>query len=313
VSHYEVLVHVLWEALGGYWTSPREGWRAAVAEDDRLDLRPLAVLHPASRLVPEWAAPLQQPGEERLRDALRRVRATPHDAIAAELGRMYGDAPPPSLRPFLTSPAAALECFARAAEDFWDKHLAHRWPAIRSIAEREVLQVGAALVSPAGQGALNGLHPRISFDGDAVLIQGRAGLVRTEVGDRTLLLIPTVAADDALSVHLDQPGVVQIAYAARGGGELWARQPAGHAEELVALLGEARARVLLAVRRPATTTALAPRLSSSPAAVSFHLQALSRIGLVDRVRQGRRVYYRTSDRGAALIALFLDRESRVPG
>jgi DNA-binding PadR family transcriptional regulator len=30
------------------------------------------------------------------------------------------------------------------------------------------------------------------------------------------------------------------------------------------------------------------------------------MGLVDKTRRGRRVYYRTTPRGAALIALFLD-------
>ena len=39
VSQYEVLVHVLWEALGGYWNSPREGWRLLVGSGHCADRR----------------------------------------------------------------------------------------------------------------------------------------------------------------------------------------------------------------------------------------------------------------------------------
>jgi DNA-binding transcriptional ArsR family regulator len=304
VSQYEVLVHVVSEALGGYWPAPSDGWRSVASEDRRVDLRPLRVLHPASRRTPEWIAPIQDAGETALGETLRRVRMTPPDAVAAELAAMYPGGLPPELRPFVTTPTAALERFARAVEDFWDKHVRLRWPTIKSIVDREVLVTSAALMTKPE--ALNRVHPRFSFGADEVVLRGCGRVVRASVGARTVLLVPTVAADDALIVHLDEPDVLQVGYAARGGAELWSDEPARHEREFSALLGDSRAHVLAALRRPATTSALAARLHSSPANISFHLQALARMGLVDKTRRGRRVYYRTTPRGAALIALFLD-------
>jgi len=306
VSQYEVLVHVVWETLGRYWPGGTDGW-CSIVGGPRADFRPLAPLHPPGRLVPEWLAPVQHPGENTLAENLDRVRRTPPGAIAAELASMYPHGPPPQLRPYAHDPAAALERFTRAVQDFWDQHLRVRWPAMRSILEREVLMTGAALVSTQGQHALGGLSPRIGVDEQGFVIRGCERIVRAAVDDRTVLLVPTVAGPDALSGHLDQPGVLQLAYAARGSDELWASEPVSHAQELTALLGASRARILVAVRRPETTSDLAVRLGRSPANVSFHLQGLARMGLVDKNRRGRRVLYRATPRGASLVALFLDR------
>ena len=215
VSQYEVLVHVVSEALGRYWPAPADGWRSVASEDRRVDLRPLRVLHPASRRIPEWIAPIQDAGETTLGETLRRVRMTPPDAVAAELAAMYPGGLPPELRSFVTTPTAALERFARAVEDLWDKHVRFRWPTIKSIVDREVLVTSAALMTKPE--ALNRVHPRFSFGADEVVLRGCGRVVRASVGARTVLLVPTVAADDALIVHLDEPDVLQLGYAARGG------------------------------------------------------------------------------------------------
>jgi DNA-binding transcriptional ArsR family regulator len=67
------------------------------------------------------------------------------------------------------------------------------------------------------------------------------------------------------------------------------------------LLGAARARLLTALRSPATTTALAVRFGVTPSAVSQHLAVLHRTGLADRERSGRRVLYQASELGLALL------------
>ena len=67
------------------------------------------------------------------------------------------------------------------------------------------------------------------------------------------------------------------------------------------LLDAPRVRLLLALRSPASTTALARSLAISPAAVSQHLGVLRHCGLVDGARSGREVLYQTSDLGLALL------------
>jgi DNA-binding transcriptional ArsR family regulator len=68
------------------------------------------------------------------------------------------------------------------------------------------------------------------------------------------------------------------------------------------LLGPPRARLLLTLRSPATTTNPARSLEVSPAAISQHLAVLRRSGLVTRARTGREVLYEASDLGLALLA-----------
>jgi DNA-binding transcriptional ArsR family regulator len=70
---------------------------------------------------------------------------------------------------------------------------------------------------------------------------------------------------------------------------------------VVSLLGSPRARLLGALRSPATTGALARRFGVTPSAVSQHLAVLHRSGLVDRERSGRRVLYQTSELGLTLL------------
>jgi DNA-binding MarR family transcriptional regulator len=55
------------------------------------------------------------------------------------------------------------------------------------------------------------------------------------------------------------------------------------------------------LRSPATTTALARQLGVTPSAVSQHLAALHRGGLIERQRSGRSVLYATTDLGLALL------------
>jgi DNA-binding MarR family transcriptional regulator len=55
------------------------------------------------------------------------------------------------------------------------------------------------------------------------------------------------------------------------------------------------------LRSPATTTALARQLGVTPSAVSQHLAALHRRGLIERQRSGRSVLYATTDLGLALL------------
>jgi DNA-binding transcriptional ArsR family regulator len=68
-----------------------------------------------------------------------------------------------------------------------------------------------------------------------------------------------------------------------------------------ALLGAPRARLLGALRSPATTSALARRFGVTPSAVSQHLAVLHRGGLIDRQRSGRTVLYQASELGISLL------------
>jgi DNA-binding transcriptional ArsR family regulator len=67
------------------------------------------------------------------------------------------------------------------------------------------------------------------------------------------------------------------------------------------LLGARRARILLALDRPASTQELAVRLGASSAGVSEHLSVLRRSGLVAGRREGRRVLYARTRAGETVL------------
>jgi DNA-binding transcriptional ArsR family regulator len=75
-------------------------------------------------------------------------------------------------------------------------------------------------------------------------------------------------------------------------------------DSLEALLGSARAAVLMALADARSPGEVAERLFLTPSGVSHHLAALESAGLVTRTRQGRRVAIRRTARAIALLALY---------
>ena len=96
-----------------------------------------------------------------------------------------------------------------------------------------------------------------------------------------------------------------LLYPARGAATVWQAEGSGSGSAglgaVEALLGAPRARLLGALRSPATTSALARRFGVTPSAVSQHLAVLHRGGLIDRQRSGRTVLYQASELGVSLL------------
>jgi len=97
-----------------------------------------------------------------------------------------------------------------------------------------------------------------------------------------------------------------VAYGPRGVAKLWvSSSPTPNGTALEAAVGTGRASVLKGLlSAPTTTTELANRLHMSPASVSAHLSRLKAAELVEPHRSGRRVYYRLSYAGEALLGIF---------
>lgn len=92
-------------------------------------------------------------------------------------------------------------------------------------------------------------------------------------------------------------------YRARGTAALWDEQETvPRPDALTALVGRSRARLLLALDAPASTSHLARSLAMTPGAVGDHLAILRGAGLLVRARSGRSVLYRRTPLGEALVA-----------
>jgi DNA-binding transcriptional ArsR family regulator len=124
-----------------------------------------------------------------------------------------------------------------------------------------------------------------------------------ELAGRGLLLVPCAFHWPGVGAMFDPPWQPSLIYAPRGIALLWEPPEAGDApaaDALAPLLGERRARILLTLREPASTTELAARLAASPAGVSEHLKVLRRAGLISGRRDGRSVRYARTVAGDAL-------------
>jgi DNA-binding transcriptional ArsR family regulator len=110
-------------------------------------------------------------------------------------------------------------------------------------------------------------------------------------------MLPDIAA------HLEDPWPRTLVYPARGTAALWGEQATvPQPDALTALVGRARARLLLALDAPASTSHLARSLAMAPGAVGDHLAILRGAGLLVRARSGRSVLYRRTPLGEALVA-----------
>ena len=237
---------------------------------------------------------------------LDRLRATPAEAVRASLGRVFGG---------VTWPASAVELDARPAPSlaeiaaelagFHDRLIAPHWERMRAVLDADVAYRGRLLADGGARGLLHDLHSDLHWDEGVLTItepDPRFHEVVLEPGG--VVFMPSVFGWPDVSVRKQSSTRTTLHYPARGAATVWYADGAGAdpgAAATAELLGAVRARLLGALRSPATTTALARGFGVTPGAVSQHLAVLHRAGLADRTRSGRTVLYQATDLGLALL------------
>ncbi|WP_026416298.1 ArsR/SmtB family transcription factor [Actinomadura oligospora] len=274
--------------------------RAVRPRLEELDLRLLYALVP---LGPYFVDFLTPPPASPLRDIeaeLRSVAEADVREAAAEARRLPG-ADTAVVREFLDDPAAGVARAAAELRLYWDTALDRYWPQIRGLFESEVLRRVRQLARDGAGAMFNDLHPNISWDEGRLRVRTRAWRRTGPLSGDGMILIPSVFhwPDTAVMAEPYQPNLV---YPVPGVGNLWSRGAVPTAPALDALIGRTRARVLVALSEPATTTNLARRLSMTPGAISQHLSVLRDGGLVTSRRTGREVFYERSQVGDTLCS-----------
>ena len=237
-------------------------------------------------ITPPPATPLADVDGE-----LARVRATPPEQVAREVGwRFEGREVPEVVRPLLDDPAAGLDRLVAIMRAYWERVIEPWWPAIRAVLEADVVHRARRLTAGGTIEVFGDLHRDVRWRDGAVEVDHRHER-EVELRGRGLLLVPTVFAWPRVFAMLDEPWQPALIYTPRGVGALWAPPEERDPGALEALLGRRRAAILRELRAPATTQDLAERLRASAAGVSEHLGVLRRAGLVRAQRDGRRVLY----------------------
>jgi DNA-binding transcriptional ArsR family regulator len=255
----------------------------------------------AQGYVPDFISPPPTTPLAELEDELARVRATPPERVAVEVGwRFDGQPTPAAARALLDEPERGLEDLTAVMADYFERAIAPWWPEIRAALEADILHRARRLTAGGAIEVFEDLHPEVHWR-DGALEVDRPYDQEVDLRGRGLLLVPAAFAWPRVFAMTDEPWQPGLIYTPRGIGTLWAPNEGGDGDALAALLGRRRAAILATLGTPGATSDLARRLGASPAGVNEHLGVLRRAGLVRAARAGRRVLYERTPMGDALL------------
>jgi DNA-binding transcriptional ArsR family regulator len=248
--------------------------------------------------VPDFLTPRPERARPSFVEQLERVRGTAPEIVVADFHATYRtpEAMPAVVARGLADPGAFLGRLTDALEAYWHACLAADWwPRVQSILEADLAYRGRVLAEQGAGALLPGLDERLSWTGSHLRLSTRDFNVPAPWSDvaidgRGLVLLPTMFARGAQPL-IDPSRPPLLMYPARGRATLSEEPPPVTGDALVRLLGRPRARLLILLSEPASTTELAHRLGVTASAVSQHLAVLYDAGLLNRTRSGRIVRY----------------------
>ncbi|GAA1514267.1 DUF5937 family protein [Sphaerisporangium rubeum] len=263
-----------------------------------VDLAELFALVPVQGYIADFLTP---PPDTPLPDftaELDRVRATDPGTAAEEAGRVVTPDTGAIAR-FRADPEAGLRRVADTLAAYWEAALAEHWPRVYALLEADVMWRARRFATGGATELFGDLHPSVHWDVDRLIVTKKS-CYAGDLGGDGLLLVPSAFRWPGIAI-MTQPYRPMLVYPARAVGTLWDKGPVPEPGALAALIGTTRARLLITLAQPASTTALARRLSLTPGAVSQHLSVLSGNGLVTRHRQGREVIYHRTPTADSLV------------
>ncbi|MEV4564773.1 DUF5937 family protein [Nonomuraea sp. NPDC049419] len=264
---------------------------------DGLDLTELFALVPPAGYLADFITPPPDTPLPDFASELDRVRRSDPERVRHEAARLRAGAPEVIDR-FMADPEAGVARVADTLEAYWERCFAEFWPRVYGLLERDVLRRSRELAQGGAHALFAGLGPEVRWTGEHLLIQRPSCVLDGPHGDG-LVLVPSAFYWPSVAV-MSAPYQPMLVYPVQGVGTLWVQGPPPAPDALAALIGRSRARILLALAEPATTSALAARMELTPGAVSQHLSVLSGGGLAVGMRLGKQVVYRRTPAGDML-------------
>lgn len=291
------------------------GWRCeANTRRDEYDRALIdALVSPSGKQIPDFLTPVTAQADVRpsFEAHLDVVRSTDAETARVELVELAeGGAPGPELARLiaLDDPAPVI---ADALAAYHAAAVAPVWPAVQRILESDVVFRGRELAVGGPTRLFESLSPRVEWRRTGELsVDMSCSVVSGEVRSpgRGLTLMPSVFTTRITTAHDPTRTAPNIGYPARGAATLAESVPPVADDALRKLIGAAKADLLATLAEPAAVVDLAAALGISPSAVSQSLKVLGASGIVESSRYGRRVLYRRTALGDALI----DRGNGVP-
>jgi DNA-binding transcriptional ArsR family regulator len=258
---------------------------------ERLAGDPVTALLVQAALGRRWIADLftiapSAEGEPALGEELAQVRERLPEVARADLTMSLGGPLPVSLhRSDLPERAADL------LEWVWTETVLPYWPRRRQIMEADIVARTRQLSQGGWAAALDDMRPGMRWLGEGRLQINAHNYPPRKIAGAQLLFVPVTPSQGWVS--WDVPHRYAVMYPCSGVLAQAARPPVP--EALGALLGPARAGVLVLLETPKSTTQLVALTGQGLGSVGRHLKVLLDARLVQRRRAGRSVlYYRTA-------------------
>jgi len=262
-----------------------------------------------SFLTPTPTAPVMDFDQD-----LKRLQATPLEIIVEKVEFMIGFVgETEDLCHIITHPQQTLDRLITELRDYWECTLEHHWSRMIAILENDILYRAREQALYGASQMLNAIHPMIGYEDDHLVIRKESknphvpALINGyhyDITGRGLQLVPAIFSFPKMYWQFGETYDPMFIYGARGTGLWHYAEPEDPEEAMQIVFGTGRTRILYALLTPRSTGELAHLLEITSGAVSQHLGKLNQAGLVESSRSGKRVFYRLSQRGQALIELF---------
>jgi DNA-binding transcriptional ArsR family regulator len=215
----------------------------------------------------------------------------------------YRDTVPGCLRRAMQQPQQFASHLANLIEEFWRKAVAPHWALLRARLEGEMLYRARTLALGGVDELFAGLHKDVSLQDGRLMVRT---VSHWDGGKRNpgLLLVPSIFSWPDVFLTVRPPWRTAIIYPSRGIADLFDHTSSSCSKGLQQLVGPSCAKLINNLRVPRTTLEMSAAIGLSPAATSEQITKLREVGILERTRIGRRVFYSLNKRGMSLLASF---------
>ncbi|MGW2816810.1 transcriptional regulator [Streptomyces sp. NPDC001415] len=232
-------------------------------------------------------------GERSFHEELAEIRATPADTVHADLVETIGGPLPAVLHR-----ADLADRTADLLDWLWTRVVLPDWPRRRRIMEADIIARTGQLSRGGWAAVLDDMRPGMRWLGESRLQINVHDYPPQDISAAQLLFLPVTSRP--CWVTWDDRGHYAVVYSCTG--VLAEAGRAAAPQALGALLGPARAGVLLLLGTPKSTSHLVALTGQGLGSVGRHLRILLDAGLVGRRRSGRSVLYYRTPAGDVLVA-----------
>jgi DNA-binding transcriptional ArsR family regulator len=258
-------------------------------------------LMPSPYVFPDFLTPPLGARPRSFATELAAFAATDPAVARKEIERCWDGDPPTAFRDVLSRRKSMLAELADALELYWKLVLAPVWGDLRRLLTGDLAYRADELAASGLHSLLDGLHPKVRFDGQTLTLQNPRHTLTRLAGPDGLMLVPCAFAWPDVLIVDHEPYPVTISYAPRGAAALWQTRQAVEAHPAASLIGRSRAMILALLDLPLSTSQLAEQTEMSLPAVSQHLAVLRNNGLIEARRSGRTILNTRTPLGHALL------------